>query len=441
MISPLIAKLLFALRHQKLSQDIAYTLGSFLVLAISGIVINIAVTVLRDAAALGVFNIAYAIYIVSSQIAVWGFHYSVLRHSAFYESAPIERGHMLLTGAVCALVMGAMAATLIALAEPLFARAFGSEITGAAIRNAALGLALFPLNKVLIAYLNGLRRMKAFSVLQAVRYIVVMVLVTAVAASPLPIQTATFCFFLAEAVTIISACLYISHQDLVGELRFVKAWVARHYAFGTKSLPAGLFAEIHSRVDVLMVGLFLSDRATGIYSFAAMLVDGLYHVLAMIRINFSPILVSVVSKKDWDVALNLRRKSFQIVLPATIVLSCVLIATFYAFTAWVISPSKGLLDGLPSLFILLSAVVVTSFLVPFDQLLMMAGFPGYQASQQLAMVGTNIAVATVLLPLYGIEGAATGTALGFVAGIAVMVFFANRMLGWNLIKNTIYIAR
>lgn len=441
MIRPMIAQLLYSLRHQKISQDIAYSLGSFAVLAISGIVINITVTMLRDAAALGVFNLAYAVYIVASQIAVWGFHYSVLRHSAFYERDQVERGHMLLTAAMCTVAMGVVAAALVALAEPLFALAFSSETTGAAIRNAALGIALFPLNKVLLAYLNGLRRMRAFSVLQAVRYIAVMALVSAVAASPLPIETATFCFFWAEALTIVAACFYIARRKLAGELRFTNTWFRRHYAFGTKSLPAGLFAEVHSRVDVLMVGFFLSDRVTGIYSFAAMLVDGVYHVLAMIRINFSPILVGALRDRDWPSALSLRRGAFQIVLPATIVLSAALISVFYVFAAWAIPPSKGLLDGLPSLVILLSGVVLISFLVPFDQLLMMSGHPGYQTAQQLAMVGTNVVMAALLIPLYGIEGAATGTAIGYVAGIAFMVFFANRLLGWNLVKNTVGAAR
>lgn len=440
MIRPLIAQALHSLRHQKLSQDIAYSLGSFVVLAISGIVINIVIMGLRDAAALGVFNLSFAVYIVASQVAVWGLHYSVLRHAAFYESDPQERGHMLMTAATCAIAMGVAAAALVSLAEPLFARAFNSETTGAAIRNAALGLTLFSLNKVLIAYLNGLRRMKAFAVLQAVRSSAIMALVAAVAASPFPIETATFCFFLAEALTVLLACVYIARQKLVGELRFTSAWIKRHYAFGTKGMAAGMFAEVNSRVDVLMIGFFLSDRATGIYSFAAMLVDGVYHVLAMVRINFNPMLVGAVRDQDWAAAQLLRRQSRRIVLPATIVLSLGLIAAFYVFTAWVMPPSKGLLEGLPSLAILLGGLVLICFLVPFDNLLMVTGHPGYQTMQQLVLVGTNVAVAALLLPVFGIEGAAAGTAASYVAGIAVMAFFVWRVLGWNLVNNTVSVA-
>ena len=263
MTRPQFARILQRLYQGKLSQDIAYSLVSFAVLAMSGIVINIVIASLRDADALGTFNIAYAVYIVGSQLAVWGLHYSVLRHSAFYESDPVERGHLLLTAGACALAMGVLTASVVALAEPLFALIFSNETTGKAIRNAALGLVLFPLNKVLMAYLNGLRRMKAFAVMQAVRYLTVMLLVSVIAVSSQPIEIATLCFFLAELITLLLTSVYIANSKLAGELRFCRTWIQRHFAFGTKSLLVGIFYEVNSRIDVLMVGFFLSERATG----------------------------------------------------------------------------------------------------------------------------------------------------------------------------------
>ncbi len=435
MIRAQLFKLILSLRHKKLSQDIAYSLGSFVVLALSGIVINIVITGLRDAAALGVFNLAYAVYIIASQFAVWGLHYSVLRHAAFYEHDSNARGGMLLTAGVCALLMGFVAAICVYLSEPLFSVVFDSETTGAAIKNSAWGLIFFPLNKILIAYLNGLRCMKAFSILQAMRYLVVMALVAVISASELPVEFATFCFVAAEILTAIFALICIKQARLVNQLSFSSEWVVRHYRFGTKGLAAGMFAEVNSRIDVLLIGFFLSDRETGIYSFAAMLVDGVYHVLAMIRINFNPILVAAARDNDWSTGQYLRRQSLKIVLPATLLMSFVLVLSYYFLGAWVMPPEKGILDGLPTLVILLSALVMVSFLVPFDNLLMVSGLPGFQTFQQLILVGVNIVVAVPLLPLIGIEGAAFGTALSYISGILAMVVFVRYRLGWNLINN------
>ncbi len=436
MIGSLFSRLVDSLRHQKLTQDIAYSMGSFVVLAISGIVINIVITALRDAAALGVFNIAYAVYIVASQFAALGIHYSVLRHTAYYHESPVERGRMLLTAGLMVVAFGFLAAGAMTLAHPLFDAAFSSAHAGQAIVNSALGLLLFPLNKVLLAYLNGLRQMKAFSILQALRYLSLMVAVSAVAASSMPIENATFGFLVAEMITAVATIGFLASRRLATDLVYCRDWVGRHLAFGSKGLMAGMFAEVNSRVDVLMIGYFLSDRATGIYSFAAMLVDGLYQVLAMIRINFNPILVAAVRDRKWEHAQRLREQSGRYVAPAVLALSALLALGFYLFTSWLM-PGKGLLEGLPALLILMSGVCVVAIFVPFDNLLMVSGHPGYQTAQQLATVIANIIVAALLLPVLGIEGAALGTAVSYTCGIAVLLVFGRRLLGWDLVRNTV----
>ena len=435
MISALVTTVLRALRQHKLSQDIAYSMGSFVMLAISGIVINVVVTACRDAAALGAFNLAYAVYIVMSQFAVWGIQYSVLRHSAFHKDSPVERGTMLCTAACMVTALGAVATLVLLLAEPLFARLFNSVQTGQAIHYAAFGLLLFPLNKVLLAYLNGLRAMRAFSVLQGLRYLMVMVTVCAVALSSWPIERAALAFIVAESVTVLACAAYLIHTGPVSTWTPSRQWVCTHFRFGTKGLLSGMFTEVNSRIDVLLIGLFLSDRATGIYSFAAMLVDGLYQVLAMVRINFNPMLVAFVRDGHWEQAQQLRRLAGRYVVPLTLVLSALLVLTYWAFTLWVM-PGKGLAEGLASLLILLAGLNLIAMFVPFDNLMIVSGHPGLQATQQMASVVANALASAILLPLIGIEGAAIGTAVSYVTGIAVMMFFAERLLGWRLFANT-----
>jgi O-antigen/teichoic acid export membrane protein len=425
-----------SLRTHKLTRDIAWSMGSFIILAISGIVINIAVTAIRDAAALGVFNIAYAVYIVTSQFAVWGIHYSVLRYSAFYKDSPEERGAMLLTALVITFVMGGAFAGLTYSGEPLFFQIFDSEATAAAIKYAALGLLLFPLNKALLAYLNGMREMKAFSILQGMRYLTVMVVVTLIALSELNNEYLTLGFLVAELLTALSAASYIWGKKIAGISRLSVYWVKQHYIFGSKGLLGGMFTEVNSRVDVLLIGFFLSDRVTGIYSFAAMLVDGLYHVLAMVRINFNPVLVASVRDHDWKQAINLREQAKKYILPITFVLSIVLLVAYYVLATWIV-PGKGLMEGIPSLLILLVGLNIISMFVPFDNLMVVSGHPGYQATQQMLTVIMNALLAALLIPALGIEGAAIGTAAGYTSGIIMLLLLSHRMLGWDLLKNTV----
>lgn len=430
----MLAGLLARWREHKLTRDIAYTMGSFAVLALSGIVINLVVASARDASALGVFNQAYAVYIIASQLATLGLHYSTLRHGALHEHEPAQRGRMLFTAAASSLGLGASAALVVGLGAPVFARVFDSEMTGRAIAWSAPGLLLFSLNKVLLAYLNSLRRMKAFSVLQATRYLVVMGVVTGISLSSLPIEYGTLAFIAAEAATAAGALAYLGRRGLARHLAWDAAWFDRHVRFGVKGLAAGMFAEFNSRIDVLLIGVFLPDREVGIYSFAAMMVDGLYHVLAMVRLNFNPVLVSALRDGDVAHACQLRRQSRRFVMPATLALALLAVAALWVVAVWIV-PHKDLIEGMPSLLILMTGLVLVSALVPFDNLLMVSGHPGYQTAQQIVTVGVNAGVAVLLLPVLGIAGAAAGTAMSYLAGTGALLWFSHRVVRWNLLTN------
>ena len=52
-------------------------------------------------------------------------------------------------------------------------------------------------------------------------------------------------------------------------------------------------------------------------------------------------------------------------------------------------------------------------------------------------VTTNLALNLALVPVLGILGAGVGPALSYVVGMGVLVLLSRRLLGWNLIKNTV----
>lgn len=421
---------------QKLNRDILWTLGSFSVLAASGIIINLVIAGFRDASALGVFNQSYAIYIIASQIAILGVHYSVLRHSAYYSDNAGERGRILMTSMMIALVLGLLVAITIYLFSGAIGRLLDSETTGTSVGYAAIGLVIFPLNKVLIAYLNGLRHMRAFSMLQALRYIVVMLWITFIAVSDYRFELAALGFLVAELITFIAAALYLALIGELSRLQFDFSWARRHLEFGVKSLLAGMFVEMNSRIDVLLIGFFLSDAMVGIYSFAAMLVDGLYHVLAMVRINFNPVLVTCVKDGNWEQAKTLLRKSKLIGYPFFVISAILVIVAFWVLTVYIV-PEKGLDAGIFSLMILLGGLTLIAAYIPFDNLLMVSGFPGYQTLQHLAVVVVNVVLNLYLVPILGLEGAALATAASYLTGIAMLFVLARKWLGWNLWNNTV----
>jgi O-antigen/teichoic acid export membrane protein len=420
--------------HKKLSRDIAFTLISFVILALSGIVINVLIISYRDAASLGIFNLSYAVYIVASQIATFGVHYSVLRHTAHFQEDLDELDKLLFGAIVCSLTMGGVMAALLILSRPLYADYLKNYQTSLAISFAAYGLILFPLNKVMLAYLNGLRHMKAFSFLQAVRYIVVMLVVGIFVVGGYPIALSALSFIFAEAFTATLALFYISKYKLLRNRTLSLSWIKKHLSFGRSSLMAGIFSEFNSRIDVLLIGFLLTEKSVGIYSFAAMLADGLYQVLSVVRTNINPILVSAIRDRSWGQITDIRLKTGQILSPSIMAISIFLCGIYFVFS-FLLFPDKGLQQGMPSLLIMLSGLTLISFLVPFDNLMLVIGRPGLQSLQQMVALLFNMISSLVLLPVIGIEGAAIGTVLSYISGVFMMMFFAKRIIGWRIFAN------
>ena len=62
-------------------------------------------------------------------------------------------------------------------------RASGNDVYRSGLRAIAVGLFLFPINKLFLAHLNGLRRIRLFSIIFALRYALLVAIVGALAAA------------------------------------------------------------------------------------------------------------------------------------------------------------------------------------------------------------------------------------------------------------------
>ena len=61
-----------------------------------------------------------------------------------------------------------------------------------------------------------------------------------------------------------------------------------------------VLSELNSRIDVLSIGYFLSDSMVGIYSYAAILSEGIAQISMVMRRNIDPIIGSCFSLKNFS---------------------------------------------------------------------------------------------------------------------------------------------
>jgi O-antigen/teichoic acid export membrane protein len=176
-----------------------------------------------------------------------------------------------------------------------------------------------------------------------------------------------------------------------------RRWIAEHLRFGGKAFPSGLFSELNTRIDVLILGAFATDAVVGVYSLAAILAEGMYQLLVAVRTTYAPALVAGLPYGE--IARGRNR---------TYLGAAALGALAVPAYALVIGPSW------PLFAVLVGGMVLGAGYVPFSQILVCRGFPTGHTLMILAVLVYNAAANAILVPLAGPMGAACATGSTFV---------------------------
>ena len=409
-------------------KDTAWNYVAFAVMAATGVILNFFIAARFGIETLGVFNQIYAVYVVTAQVAVMGLHDSAQKHNAEFAADAELRDTVSATALLLAFVFGLATAALMFALSGAIGRLAASDPVGDGVRLAAPGLLFFALNKVLMGILNGRRQMKAFAGAQAFRAIAILVVCLSVARAGLPGYTLGASFTVAE-LALLPGLLIVVRPRLfgrVGDGRF-RPWLGRHLRFGSKALVNGFLAESYVRVDILMLGMFASDSVVGIYSFAALFIEGLYQIPVVIRTLANPVLVELLIAGNRPAVARFARRTAALSLGAfaaaagAVILIYPYLAPFF--------PAPLVADSRSLLLILTAGLLLYSAFVPLDQALLQGGLPGRQSLLMTCNVLANVLLNLALIPALGAVGAAVATALAYAISVLTVNLAAWRWLG------------
>jgi O-antigen/teichoic acid export membrane protein len=416
------------LKIDKLSFTVDYflNLGSVILLGISGVIINILIVRFYTASDLGVFNQIYAVYVLFSQLAVIGVQISVLKHIAQFSDKKQECNVIITTALVISLVSASVATVLLFLLRNIISWMLESSAVGAGLIYILPGLWCFALNKVYLSILNGFQKMRAYAFFSSLRAMGLLFCILVAVSVRIDGYKLPFIFTAAELVTLIFIASYthrIFSLDLGEDYR---GWIRKHLNFGLKSVSIGLVTELNTRVDVLILGIFTSDRVVGIYSLAAILIEGVYQLPFVLRKMFDPILTKLVHQFRLVEVQNLVRRGAAWTFFGALLVFGALVALF-PHAVKMLTDNQDFKGSWIILCILAIGAVVESSYIPFSGLLVQGGYPGFQSLFILSTCLTNVALNFLLIPYYGMFGAAVATTISYILFVAFLKSFAYRL--------------
>jgi O-antigen/teichoic acid export membrane protein len=419
---------LIALPESKFQRDVWWNVLTFGVMGISGIVLNLLIVGFYGTEILGAFNQVYAVYIFFSQLAVFGLYASVLRYISEHAADRGRCSEILVSALLLCLGIGSLVTLLYYFMSHPLGELLHSQFVAQGLIFSLPGLWFFSLNKILLAFLNGLRQMKAYALFTAFRYLMLPLSLLALVIFKLPGYFSPAVFSITEFFLFILLVVFSFRLFSFVSLKRCFSWFSVHLLFGRKSLVGGAVTEMNSRVDVFMLGIFFSDKVVGVYSLAAIFAEGLAQIPTIFRVNFNPLLTRFVVEKKTEELRELIKLFFKKAAKPSLVLAVAAVVGF-PLLAKLINNDPEVYKSWLVFIVLVGGIGLWSRYAVFWELPTQAGFPGRQTALIAAVALSNVGLNLILIPLWGIYGAALATSLSFISGIFYLKLIVRKILG------------
>ncbi len=407
-----------------------WTLIGFGAAGVSGLFLNLIIEYSYDLDVLGVYSTLLAVFLVGGQVGAMGLHSSVLFHTPAARAKGEPTGQVVVTALRTAVLSSLVCVVVVVVGGQILLSALGSDTHRYGLWAIAIGLYLYPVNKVLHAHLNGLRRIRGVAVITALRFVSLVVIVGLLALTDVDSRFLPWSMTITE-VLILGLLLFLVRAELSAEGRRLTEpdLVGRQRRFGLRGMTAGLLLDLNTRIDVLALGALAGSTEVGYYVVASVFGEGLYQLAMVARFSYDPLVagrhVEGRHEELRDTLRAARRRIYLLMVP-------VAMATVLAYPIVVrILYNRDIADQTWPVYAFLAAgVMVSAGYIPFTSLMQQTGDPATQSVLLTLISGTNLVLNLSLVPFFGATGAAAATAAAQAALVPYLRYLSKKRLGF-----------
>jgi len=215
---------------------------------------------------------------------------------------------------------------------------------------------------------------------------------------------------LATGFALIAAVFFLARSLPPGAKEKEAAYETRQWL--KSALPfmvLGAMQLVNQRTDILMLGIFSSMEEVGIYRTVVQGARLVTFALVAVNMALAPVIAGIYAEKNLERLQRMVTVAARAILIGTIPIALILIFAAHWFLVVFFGPEFG--DGANALRILCFGQLVNAGMGSVGIILNMTGHEKYAVAGVAIAALMNIGLNLVLVPLYGLVGAATATAI------------------------------
>ncbi len=422
-------------RENSFSIDLIINYAAYIVAGLAGLLFLFVCAHFLGMDGLGVVSQVMAIYLIAGQLAVIGIQFSSLKTAGDPQLSNQRKSEKIWSAILTALIWGGAFSILAFLLSHPVGELLSSPRVAGAWKITAPALILFAVNKVSASALNGLNKMRHFAAQLGLRALLLLFFSTILAMQNADPAHVCLAFLLTEiCLSIFLIYQMIRFFGLPGMSSLSKRELTDHFSFGLKGIWSGLAYEFNTKMDVVMVGIFLTDASVGLYALAAQLAEGFFNLLVVLRNQLAPVISKLIVRPDIPKLRELGRRLLITVVPAAALLAIAGVVLYKPVIGWVL-PGQGYEEAAILLAILLTGIVFNSWIMPMDTILIVSGHPGYYSIMMGAVSMTNLLLNLILIYHYALTGAAIATCISIIlSGFYLLLMIRYKLGFWMIPK-------
>lgn len=416
---------MFNLKLSKTIKDVQWSFISLITSSFSHLLLRIVLGKELGPEGLGIYTLVFTIYMFGMHFAAFGIGAALTKYIAQYQEELPKIKEFVTCGILGSMVSGMIMGILLFLLSGIISIQFfhNPEMIDL-LKITAFCIPFFAMQKAFLGTLNGLRRMRSYAVVDIIQNVSIMfVSLILVMVFDMGVKGAVIGFVVPTIVvgifSLILAKDYFSTRLATMGTTFKEiSW------FGFYVVLANSVGMINIQIDGLMVGYFMSETDVGYYAVAVIFMGGITLFSQAVQRVTNPSIAGYYGKKDY---VNIRSLIKETMFKMSLI--TIVIALFLAIFGKILIGIIFTKEFLPAYIPLLILLIGYSIYAPFNSVgSCLSSIGKVQIAFRLSFVCVilNTFLNIILIPGFGLIGAASATSISLVLKTLLNLYFIRK---------------
>ncbi len=362
---------------------------------------------------IGVLGVCISLQFILSQFFGSGLHFSSLYYKSIDLSSSINDTYCSISSKINVTLVSTLLGVIFYFVFPFIIKIYSNFSLDGYKIYLIVSVILIAINKVLLSELNASKKFSLIGKLYLFKSFILLLIITLVV-----FKKVDFKYYIIYQLVIPEFLIYLFYlsktmlEFLKIKEKFHLKYLKRDLVFGIKSIWGTIFFEASTKVDILMLGVYVSPEKVGIYTIISMISDLFLNVSSVLRTFLNPdITLNFINHRDnfANFITNKAMVCYKILVPFLLLVVLVYLGATN-FVAQILMYKEGTF----SLIILVIFLALASGFIPLMLTFGQIGKPNQQSATFFVFFMTNLLLSIALIPLFGIEGASLATGLSYV---------------------------